>query len=180
MAKKRGGRGRRNFKPYLRGALDELLELGTLAAETVISASVQGSVTEKAWITSIKATWSLDDFTPATDDGPIVVGIAHSDYTTVEIEEWLEQFVSWDQGNKVAQEISKRLIRQVGIFESPRGVSATEIAVLNEGKMIHTKCGWQLASGDTVRIWAYNSGSSALATTNPNVRVNGHANMWPN
>jgi len=28
-------------------------------------------------------------------------------------------------------------------------------------------------------MWAYNAGSNALATTVPNVSVDGHANLWP-
>ncbi len=176
MAKK--GRGRK-FRKYLRGSLDEIFPLGALAAETVIALNTGGSVTEKAWLSSVKATWTMDEFTPAVDQGPIVVGVAHSDYTAAEIEEWIEQSASWDTGNLVAQEVSKRKIRQIGAFESPRGAGAVQIAALKEGAMITTKCGWMLNSGDGIAMWAYNSGSAALTVTEPNVKVNGHANLWP-
>ncbi len=170
--------GRRKFRRYLRGAIQDELDLGTLAAKTLISADLGGVVQEKTWLSSVKATWSLSDFTDAIGDGPIIVGIAHSDYTDAEIEAFIENAGSWTEGNKVAQEISRRKIRIVGSFESSVADSQG-VAVLNDGKPIHTKCNWYLATGQTVSIWAYNAGDSALATTDPDLDVLGHANLWP-
>ncbi len=170
---------RRRFRPYLKGIIDENIGLSTLAGDTVISALVTDSLDEKAWLSSVKATWSLADLTLADNTGPIVVGVAHSDYNSAEIEAWIENANSWTLGDKVAQEVAKRKIRQVGTFAQQVSGSGATI-VLADGRMITTKCGWQLTTGDTVRIWAYNSGTAALATTSPEVKVNGHANLWPN
>ncbi len=178
MAKHGKGKGRK-FRPYLKGRLDETLDLGTLGAKVLVGANAAGVLEEKAWLTSIKATWSLDDFTPATDDGPILVGICHNSYSDAEIEAFIENTTgSWAAGSMVQQEIAKRKIRIVGTFRNPP--AATQAETLNEGRPIRTKCGWQLQTGDTVKIWAYNQGASALATTAPNVLVEGHANLWPN
>ncbi len=179
LAKHGKGRGRK-FRPYLKGALDESLALSTLGSKVLIGANAEGVLEEKAWLTSIKATWALSEFTPATDDGPIYVGVAHNSYSDGEIEAWLENETgSWAAGSLVQQEVAKRKIRQVGVFRVS-GTDATNVYVLNEGRPIHTKCGWQLQTGDTVKVWAYNAGASALATTSPNLIVLGHANLWPN
>ncbi len=100
-----------------------------------------------------------------------MIGLAHSDYTDAEIEEYIETTDSWDQGNLVqGKEVRKRLIRRIGIFGSS--------GVLNDGKPIHTRLNWLLRTGQTISLWAYNRGASALATTDPQVVAEGHANLW--
>ncbi len=134
-------------------------------------------LTETAFLSSVKATWSLKDLDPQPGDGPIVVGVAHSDYTVAEIEGWIEEGASWDQGNKVStREINRRFIREVGVF--PVNLAAGT-NVLNDGRPITTKCRWGLTTGQTVAFWAYNSGAGALVSGSI-LHVNGHANLWPN
>ncbi len=174
---KRKGRGK--YRRYIRGAIQHDLDLGTLGANVLTSENLSSTITEQSWLSSVKATWSLSDFTNAVGDGPILVGVAHSDYSSAEIEAWVENTGSWDFGNKIQQEIGRRKIRQVGSFLSSVADSQG-IAVLNEGRPITTKCGWLLQTGQTVKIWAYNQGDSALATTDPDLSVVGHANLWPN
>lgn len=176
MARK--SRRRRKWRKYFAGTVDAKLELGaTLANATAISAFFPDTVREKAWITSIDAVWSLHDFTEAAEDGPILVGIAHGDYSTAEIEAWVENLGSWDEGDLVQQEVAKRKIRKVGIF--PTG-DAVDHIVLNDGKPIHTKCGWMLVTGETLRLWGYNMGTSNLSGgTTPTVRCAGVAHLWP-
>jgi len=168
---------RRSFRRYLRGAIDHNLSLATLAANTVVGSLINDTVDDSTWLSSVRATWSLDDLTPAADDGPIVVGIAQGPYTDAQVEEWIENLNSWKAGSPVSQEIARRRIRQVGTFEGAS--DANEAQVLNDGRLLTTKAGWMMAPGEAVRIWAYNSGGSALATTEPNMRVQGHANLWP-
>ncbi len=176
MAKAKGKR--RKFRRYMRGAIDFALTLGTLGASTLISGTLGDAVTEKAWLSSIKCRWSLGNLTPSSGDGPIMVGVAHSDYTDAEMEEWIENTGSWEETDKIQQrEVGRRLIRMVGTFDV-RTV-ATEVVVLNDGKFIHTKCGWSLGTGQTIKIWAYNVGTNALETTSPLVSAFGHANLWP-
>ncbi len=174
MSKHRKARRRRR---YLRGTITDAFDLGTLGGATVAKEDLTETVSEVTWISSIRAAWTLVNYTAATDDGPILVGIAHSDYSAAEIEDYLETTNSWNQSDLVKQEVAKRKIRRVGVFDSP--ADALAVARLQEGKMITTKCGWLMSSGQTLSVWAYNLGGSALATTVPRVNVNGHANLWP-
>ncbi len=177
LARRGSGRGRRKFRRYLRGNIDHKLALGTLGAGVVLKSNIADTVVDTTWLSSVRGTWSLEQYTKAIDDGPILVGICHSDYTGSEVEEWVENLSNWDQGDLIAQEIGRRKIRLVGMFSVP--ASAEEVSVLNDGKQMTTKAGWLLSEGDTVSVWAYNSGESALATTDPGVRLQGHANLWP-
>ncbi len=154
------------------------MDLGTLAAKTLISVTLGGSVEERTLITSIVNTWSLADFTNAIGDGPIAVGVAHSDYSDAEIEAVLELTGTWKEGDLTAQEIGRRKVRRVGSFQSSVADSQG-IAVLNDGKPIKTKLNWILTTGKSLKIWAYNEGDSALATTDPDLTVIGHVNLFP-
>ncbi len=171
--------GRRKFRPYLKGQIDNKFNLGTLSGDNVLGDLVDDVVTEKAWLSSVKATWTISNLTSGAGIGPIMCGVAHSDYTDAEVEEWIENLSSWEQGDLVAQEVAKRKIRRVGVFDDPAGGPPDKLT-LNDGKAIRTKCGWQLTTGQTVRIWAYNMGDSPLATTDPVLATQGHANLWPN
>ncbi len=171
MAKARGKR--RSMHGYLKGNINETLSLGTLASETLVAANFDESPEETTLISSIVATWSIDLLTAG--QGPILVGVAHSDYSDAEIEAVIENLASWDQGSKVEQEIAKRLVRKIGTIVS---VGGTSDAVLNEGKPIKTKLNWRLNTGDTLKIWAYNLSSNAFSTTVPLLQAEGHANLW--
>ncbi len=164
-------------RAYLRGAINHKLSLTTLASKVVVGSAVADTLTNKAWLSSVKATWSLKNLTDGPTVGPIVVGIAHSDYTDSEIEAWIENTESWETKDKVGQEVARRKIRRVGVFRTPN--IALETAVLNDGRMVNTKCNWMLEIGQTVKVWAYNSGATDVGTTVPDLRVEGHANLWP-
>ncbi len=170
------GRGRK-FRKYLRGSVDESLALTTLAAKTVAEQVFGDTVNERTFVSSVVLRWSLTAFTKSTGDGPIMCGISHSDYSAAEIEAWIENADSWDEGNLVQQEIAKRKIRMVGVFENP--IDEADSVVLNYGKSIRTKCGWILNQGQSLNLWGYNMGTSPLATTAPVLQAFGHANLWP-
>ncbi len=174
MATKKGGG---KFRRYIRGSVDEQLDLSTLAPKTLISTAFDNTVVDTTRISSIVASWSISEWTAAAGDGPVLVGVAHSDYTDAEIEEVIENSGSWDEGNLVSREINKRMVRKIGQFIAP--TAAILFDRLNEGKPVKTKLNWLLSPGDTLRLWAYNMGASAFATTNPEVQVEGHANLWP-
>ncbi len=170
--------GRRKYRRYIKGRIDFELALGTLTGNNVLGGLETNVLTETAFLTSVKATWALKDLDPQPSDGPIWVGLAHSDYTDAEVEEWIEEGASWDAGDMVAtREINRRLIRQVGVFQNVSSATGTE--VLNDGRPITTKCRWGLTTGQTVRFWVYNSGNGALVS-GAILHVNGHANLWPN
>jgi len=174
----RRGRGRRKFRRYIKGQIDFTLSLGTLATLTVIGATVGDSVIEKAYCTSVKCSYSLSGFTAAAGDGPILVGVSHGDYTDAEVEEWIETTDSWEETDMIGQEIARRKIRKIGTIRIPPGSAITDAFVLNEGKPMTTKCGYVLSTGQTVRFWAYNLGTSSL-TSGALLKVQGHANLWP-
>ncbi len=177
MAKTHGkGRGRK-FRRYLKGIINQVFQLGTLATKDVASVVNGDTVTEKAWLSSVVLRWAMSNFTPGVTKGPILVGVAHSDYSSAEIEEWIENLGGWEEADQTGQEIGRRKIRQVGVFETPD--SSSDSVALNDGKPIRTKCGWMLTTGQNLRMWAYNQGAAALTTTDPAVTIDGHCNLWP-
>ncbi len=176
MARKKGTHRRRPKGRYIKGNVDEGLSLGTLAGQTLVSATFDETAEERTLISSMKAVYSLANMTPGATIGPIMVGVAHSDYSDAEIEAVIEQAQSWNEGDKIGQEIAKRLVRTVGIFEVPD--DAADAVVLNDGKPVYTRLGWILTTGKTLKLWSYNLGAAALATTDPTVRAQGHANLW--
>ncbi len=170
-------RRRRSFRKYLRGGVEEVLGLSTLGSKTLVKVDFSDIVTEKTFASSIVAAWSMSNFTPAVQDGPIMVGVAISDYSAAEIEEFVEQTNSWDEGDLVNQEKASRKIKTVGILIPT--TSDVEHDKLNGGRLIKTRLNWSLRTGLTIAMWAYNMGDSTLATTNPQVHVAGHVNLWP-
>jgi len=169
--------GKRKYRRYLKGSVGQRITVGTLAAQTLVSVINSDVVTERAWLSSVMVRWSLENVTAGSNIGPLLVGVAHSDYTDAEIEAWVENSLSWKESDLVGQEVARRKIRRVGVFETPQAVE--DAVVLNDGKPIRTKCGWYLATGQSVRWWAYNMGQAAYATSSPNVAMEGHANLWP-
>ncbi len=172
-------RKKRRFRRYLRGEIDLDNALGTLSAGTLLSATVGGSVIERTFVSSIVCSWALQGFTNIVGDGPVTVGVAHSDYTDAEIQEVITNAGSWTEGNQISQERSRRKVKIVGTFRQPG--DAAEVAqtvVLNEGKLIKTKLNWILVTGQNLKLWAFNTGGSPL-TTGSTVFTMGHANLWP-
>ncbi len=170
-------RRRRKYRRYIAGMCDETLVISTLASRVVVSAPFDESVSETAWLSSIKAIWSLNGVTVGDNVGPLLVGVAHEDYTAAEIEAFIENTGSWSEGDMVAQEVAKRKIRMVGTF-GQAGV-ALGWDVLNEGKPIRTKLNWIVTTGQGLQLWAYNLGSQPFTTTSPDLHVEGKVNIWP-
>ncbi len=173
---RKGGR-RRNFARYIRGNVNEEQAIGTLAAKTMISSAFDDTVSEKARISSVVATWTISNWTGANNNGPLLVGVAHSSYSTAQIEAWLEATSGWQSNDLVAQEVAQRRIRTIGSLAHPRQSTIQQVS-LNDGKPVKTKLNWVLETGATVQMWCFNQGTAAFATTDPMVRVEGHANLW--
>ncbi len=172
----RRGRRRPNWSRYLKGSIDENLSLGTLASGTLVSGNFDETVSEEVRISSIRCIWTMGGKTIGDGSGPIMVGVAHSDYSTAEIQAVIDATASWNTGDLVAKEVAKRLVRRVGVFNED-GPTANNL-VLNEGRPITTKLNWLLKTSATLKVWAFNMGTGALATTVPVVRLQGHANLW--
>ncbi len=175
---KRGRGRRRSMGRYLKGIVDEKLQLTTLASRTLVAVAFDETVNERTYVSSLVVSCALDSMTEGASIGPIQVGVAHSDYSAAEIEEWIENTGSWNEGDLVqSREVAKRLIRSFGIF--PSSGESLGTSALWEGKQRRVKLGWILNQGQTLDLWAYNLGTQAIATTVPNVNLQGHANLWP-
>ncbi len=161
---------------YLRGGIDENIGFGSLGAKTLVAVNLDETVNERTLVSSVVASYSLAELTAGANIGPIMVGIAHSDYSDAEIQAVIDQTASWNEGDKVGQEVAKRLVRRIGQFED---LGSLAPVVLNDGKPIKTKLNWILLQGQTLKLWVYNLGSGAVATTTPIVTMQGHANLWP-
>ena len=177
MAKRKRSRGRRSRR-YVRGNIDEALVLDVLAGLALVSEAFDETVEQRTLISSIVSTYTAQGQTSDNEnDGPILVGVAHSDYSDAEIEAYVENIGSWNEGDLVNQETSKRWIRKIGTFQWP--VTATEQSVvLNDGKPIKTKLNWILNDEQGLKLWAYNQGISAILT-GAEIFMQGHANLWP-
>ncbi len=176
MAKHRKRRRKRRGR-YIRGAIDLKIDVGTLAAQT-LAAQVNGDVvTERTLLSSIMARYNLGQFTVGAGVGPLIFGVAHSDYTAAEIEEFIEQSGSWNEGDKISQEVGRRKIKIVGQFDIP--FDGTNLNLnYDHGKKVYTRLGWILTTGQTFDLFIYNQGEAAFATTDPDVSMLGHANLY--
>ncbi len=156
MAKnKRGGSSRRKGYRYL--IVDESLSVGNLTTKDVIADDFDVSVDEDTFMISAKLVWGTSGFT--VGEGPLIVGLAHNDYTAAEIEEHLEEVASWDEGDQIAGERRRRKIRTVGTFPL-----AAQDEVLNDGRPLKTKLGFWIQDGHTLKTWAYNPTTGTIAT----------------
>ncbi len=162
---------------YIRGNVDEAVPIGTLDTKVAVAADFDNVVNERTLVSSVVATWTIENWTALAQNGPFLCGLAHSDYTTAEIEEYIEATASWNEGDLVAQEVNQRKIRRVTTLVPP--ATAAEAAVANDEKPIKTKLNWTMLQGQTLQAWVYNTGTVATATTAPVLRLNGHANLWP-
>lgn len=137
--------------------MSESLATGALAVNTVTGTNFANSFRREAYVISGDFTATMHGHTAG--EGPIVVGLAHSDYSDAEIEEWLEANGSWDISDKIAQEHARRKCRILGTFS---GVGVTE--TLNDGKPFRKKIGFTVESEHTLKLWAYNESGTQLTT----------------
>lgn len=140
------------------------LALSTLAAAVAVKTGISGVAVSTYRAMSIKASWA----TSLLMEGPVAVGLAHSDYTVTEIKEAIEAAAAINQGNKIAQEQANRLVRVVG-YITPDDDN------LNDGKPITTKLNWLMTIGSEVVMFVYND-SGAVLTTGAIQQLNG--TLW--
>ncbi len=160
---------------YIKGNVDENLSLGTLASGVLVSDTWDETVGERTLISSIDVSWSMDLLT--APQGPFVFGVAHSDYSDAEIQEVLDESGSWNEGNLVSREHGKRLVRKIGVMSSEQLAGTVDVLFM-DGKKIKTKLNWILTTGDTLKMWILNRSATAVATTVPVLKADGHANLW--
>ncbi len=169
--------GRRSMANYIGGRISVDLSMTNTAPVTGVLIAIGDNVEEKTRVTSVKATYTIRNYTPVAGAGPVILFLAHSDYTLAEIEAFIEATGSWNAADLVTKEISQRRIREVGTFDQ-MPVSATGVQTINDGKSVRTRLNWMLFEGQTVNLLAYNAGTAAFATTTAIVHANGKANLW--
>ena len=161
MARKRGKKLR-----YLPLEVD--VAVGTLAANDVTSGNFAQTITgNRVYAVYAKGSWSIREFTKG--DGPLAVGFAHSDYSSAEIEECIENTSSWDLGDKVGEERARRHVRRVGKF----ALNQDEDEVLGLGQAMYRKLGFWLEEDKTIGIWVRNEDGTA-STAGAIVRFSGY------
>ncbi len=143
----------------------DTLTLGTLAADDVISESFPTVLTEKSFFLSYELVCSMRGGTPT--EGPVHIGIAHSDYSAAEIEEAIEAAGAWDEGDLVAREQSRRMVRLLGVFPME-----DQDEVLNDGKPFRGKLRWPIEAGKTIAMFGYNR-SGAILTDGATLQLEG-------
>jgi len=161
MAKKSWSRSQRAQWVRCNG----ILQLSTLAAGSHVVGNTGTGVGQEFWAIAAKLTWALEDLT--TGQGPIAVGLSHSDYSAAEVAEWYTA-TGVMTGDEIALEQMKRKCRDVGVF-TPAAISDTPAAI-NAGRPVFTKLGFRCADSQQVNVWARNHSDAALSTTDAGVR----------
>ncbi len=155
---KRTPRRRRRWTANMKSVrVDALDALGALVDGVVSTTPLLDVSDEEYRVLSVNGTWTLRDGT--VTEGPIVVGIAHGDYSVTEIKECLDAQAAVGRGDKIVNEQSKRLVRIVGAF-SGDGTHES----LNDGKPIHTRLNWHIPESKTLVTWAWNKSGATLTT----------------
>ncbi len=154
--------------------MNERAATGALAAGKVAIGDLTQAAVDPYRLMTIKASYSWLEAGAIIDDG-FDFGVAHGDYTAVEIEECLEAQAAIDRGNKIALEQSNRLVRMIGSIPSLSGGTATGSQVFADGRQVKTKLNWYMATGDKLKGWIRNN-SSIVWTTGGSLGVAG--SIW--
>ncbi len=134
------------------------IALSTLATATGIVDPLtfgENTLSDNYFVNSVQVGVGVTGFTDG--EGPLLIGIAHADYSLAEIEQWVEQTAAYTRANLIGREIANRLIRKIGIVTLAAGS-----AVRRSKKM---KLNWQLHAGNSgLQLWVYNLDTNTLTT----------------
>ncbi len=160
---------------YVKGDVALDVALSTLAAQDVVTSPFPNVDTQMR-CSSIVAAWTLQGGTSAgTGQGPLIVGLAHGDYSTAEILEWFASNAGI-QADMIQQEHANRKCRHVGDMwtqDSGAGAAGTAMGRLKNGSKIRTKMQWHLAEGADLAFWARNTDSAAVVNASTALTVTG-------
>ncbi len=145
------------MNPLVYIPVNATMAMSTLSDNIVIKANVQAVFTRRFRLIYVKGFWSLRGGT--VTEGPIAIGLAHSDYTIAEIAEATDVSVI-SSSEKIANERAKRLVRKIGSFV---GAAANEELRGNSGgEQVYTKLNWALEEDFTLDMWAQNRSGAGL------------------
>jgi len=141
------------------------LALDTLADDTVLSVDLTGSLGEDLFVISTDLDWHVRGLTAGQGD-PMTVGIAHSDYSDVEIREAVDgTFTSPDE--LIEKEQTQRKVRKSGSMVSMAGDNThTELnfAPFFQKWSARTPARWSVGNGLALSGWIWNRSGGALTT----------------
>ncbi len=163
----------RNSKNFVAIPVEGNLALSTLGSQAVLSANlIEGTLTEDIFVISSDLSASITGLS-AGEGSPHELGIAHSDYTDVEIKENLD-VVLLGPGSKIELERTRRLVRKVGVANTfvNSGQTILEFIEKNGSRIIRTKWKFTVQNGKTLDIWVQNR-SGATLTTGATLRWSG-------
>lgn len=157
--KPRRRQGRRiNPQNYRNVMVNDVLGLVTLNSVTAIRGALVNGAEDTTIISSAKVAFAWDDMTGTggneNEDGPLIVGLTHGDYTVTEIKEFIESLNSMSWSDKIAAERSRRLIRVCGFVHAMKPYLPMKKYKLN----------WKLEEGVGLHQFAYNTGGAQLTT----------------
>ncbi len=170
-AAKRRRRRRRLFVPRVAASH----ALVALASNDLSLTAFPSALDQECWAVSMDVVATLHSLT--ANEGPIIIGVAHGDYSAAEIEEWFEAGASWVKGDKVSNEHAARKCRMIGTFAQASSVAGTEYT-MNNGNPKRVKLGFLIEDGQTLSLWAYNEGTATL-TTGAIVEIKGKIYLSP-
>jgi len=137
--------------------VDTSLPLSTLASNDLIGGAMTTVSNEAFRVLSIQGMWTMHNLTAG--EGPIVVGVAHGDYTDTEVEASVEADESMIRVDKIVQELADRLVRRTVTFA---GFTPEEVA--NNGLPVYNRLNWAHATGQALRMWVHNRSGGTLTT----------------
>ncbi len=136
------------------------LALGTLADDSVISVQITvGEFTDDLFVMSTDIRFGVNGHTGG--EGPILLGLSHSDYTVAEIIEAIDVELL-GKGDKIEQERARRLVRKLGIYDVGATTEAVTISKDEIGKRHKLK--WPIGIGNSIDLWARNKSGASLTT----------------
>ncbi len=180
--------GRKSKRQWQTVEIDALIDVGAagLPVDDLVAGFMTADAADDNFIaTSLEATYTFQVETAAEPSGvgPFHFGIAKSDYSSAEIEAWFENQAGFTRADLVAQELSRRHIKQIGVF-MPEAVAANAKVnvVVNDGKPIKTRLNWRIVEGTRISMWMYNNGDVVVpATAGQDFNAVGHiSGFWEN
>lgn len=132
------------------------LSLATLADKTALVVQILNAVEDPYYMISADTLIAIEGLT--VGDGPLIVGLAHGDYSVAEIKEAIEN-KNMFTSDQIAIEQGRRKVRETGILIA----NASEF-VMNDGKSVRTKLKFRLEVGQVLNAFVYNDSGSPLTT----------------
>ncbi len=157
-SRNRRAKRRKKNKNYVPIPFSGTIALSSVATNIVVVSDILANLSQDLKVIAVESYMDLLDFTAL--EGPLIVGVAHGDYSVTEIKEYLDlSFTSPD--DKIAQERAGRLIRKMGVFS---GLNTDES--LNDGKPVWArKMFWKIGDGSvSLDAFAMNRGGGTLTS----------------